>query len=139
MLGGTKTYSLDPRERALVAVDRRMPGKEAVGVFGVSLATLKRWLKRRDETGSAAPEGRPGMRPLIGATVEERRASWRQFEENPEAALEGHRGLWERGRGVRVSAATMSRAIRGLGRTYERRRWEPPSATRRREVLGEGG
>ena len=91
MLGGMKTYSLDLRERALAAVDRGMPRKEAVGVFGVSLATIKRWLKRREQTGSLAPKRRPGMGPLIGATVEERRALWRQLEENREATLEEHR------------------------------------------------
>jgi hypothetical protein len=32
---------------------------------------------------------------------------------------------------VRVSVATMSRAIRRLGWTYKQRRWRPPSATRR--------
>ena len=139
MLGAMKTYSLDLRERVLAAVDRGMPRKEAVGVFGVSLATLKRWLKRREQTGSPAPKRRPGMRPVIGATVEERRGLWRQLEENREATLEEHRELWEERWGVRVSIATMSRAIRRLGWTYKQRRWEPPSATKRREALGETG
>jgi transposase len=44
-----------------------MPRKEATEIFGVSLATLKRWLKRRRETGSAAPKKRPGMTPRVGA------------------------------------------------------------------------
>ena len=79
-----KTYSLDLRERALAAVDRGVPRKEAVGIFGVSLATLKRRLKRREETGSAAPSRRPGMRRRVGADAEERRALRRQLEENPE-------------------------------------------------------
>ena len=93
MVGVIKTYSLDLlRERALAAVDRGMPRKEAVGVLGVSLATIRRWLKRREETGSAAPKRRPGMRRRVGATVEERRALWRQLEENREATLEEHRG-----------------------------------------------
>ena len=140
MLGVMKTYSLDLRERALAAVDRGMPRKEAVGVFGVSLATIKRWLKRREETGSAAPKRRPGMRRRVGATVEGRRALWRQLEENREATLEEHRRLWERERGVRVSVATMSRVIRRLGWTYKQRRWEPPpSATKRQGALGEAG
>ena len=115
MLGGMRTYSLDLRKQALAAVDRGMPRKEAVGVFGVSLATLKHWLKRRHETGSAAPRRRPGMQRRVGATSEERGAFWRQLEENPEATLEHHREMWKRGHGVRVSIATMSRAIRRLG------------------------
>ena len=140
MLGGMKTYSLDLRERALAAVDRGMPRKEAVGVFGTSLATLKRWLKQRQETGSAAPERKPGMKRRVGADAEGRRALWRQLEENPEATLEEHREMWERERhGARVSVSTMSRAIRRLGWTYKQRRWEPPSETTRPEAPGASG
>ena len=87
----------------------------------------------------AAPKRRPGMRRRVGATPEERRALWRQLEENPEATLEEHRVLWEERHGARVSVATMSRAIRRLGRTYGRRRWRPPSETRRPAPLGAGG
>ena len=43
-----KTYSQDFRERMLAAVDRGVDRAEAVRVFEVSLATLKRWLKRRE-------------------------------------------------------------------------------------------
>jgi transposase len=139
MLGGMKTYSLDLRERALAAVDRGVPRQETVGIFGVSLATLKRWLKRREETGSSASSGRPGMRRLVGADAEERRALWCQLEENPEATLEEHRQAWERERGVRVSISTMSRAIRRLGWTYKQRRWEPPNGTSRPEHAGVSG
>ena len=73
------------------------------------------------------------------STVQERRALWAQLEEHPEATLEGHRELWERGRGVRVSVATMSRAIRRLGWTYEQRRWRPPSGTSERGAPGASG
>ena len=134
-----KTYSLDLRERALAAVDRGVPRKETVGIYGVSLATLKRWLKRREETGSSAPSRRPGMRRLVGADAEERRALWCQLEENPEATLEDHRQAWERERGVRVSISTMSRAIRRLGWTYKQRHWEPPNETSRPEHAGVSG
>jgi hypothetical protein len=57
----------------------------------------------------------------------------------PEATLEEHRELWEHERGVRVSVATMSRAIRRLGWTYKQRRWEPPSATRKHGPTGASG
>ncbi len=139
MLVGMKTYSLDLRERALAALDRGMPRREAVGVFGVSLATLKRWLKRRQEAGSAAPKRKPGMRRRVGADAEGCRALWRQLEEHPEATLEEHRGLWEEGHGVRVSVATMSRAIRRLGWTYKQSRWRPPSETKKPEHAGASG
>ena len=35
----------------LSAADRSVPRKETVELFGVSLATIKRWLKRRRENG----------------------------------------------------------------------------------------
>ncbi len=135
-----KTYSQDLRQKMLAAGDHGMPRKEAVATFGVSPATLKRWLRRRRETGSAAPKRRrrPGMRPRIGG-ADERRVLWRQLESHPEATLEEHRQLWERERGVRVSVATMSRAIRRLGWTYKQRRWWPPSGTRRPDPVGAGG
>lgn len=81
------------------------------------------------------------MRPKIGSTAEERRALWRQLQENPGATLEEHRELWERGSSGApvVSVATMSRAIRRLGWTYKKRRWEPPSGTRRPEPAGASG
>jgi len=79
-----------------------------------------------------APRPSPGRTPSICKTAEERRALREQLEASPEASLhEQHREPWERQRGVRVSVATMSRAIRKLGWTYKKqRRWEPPSATR---------
>ena len=130
-------YSEDLRTKALAALDRGMPRKEAVGTFGVSLATLKRWLKRRREGEGISPKPSPGRTPRILATPEERRALWAQLEEDDAATLERHCELWEERRGVRVSLATMSRAIRGkLGWTRKKDRWEPPSGTKRREALG---
>ncbi len=81
----------------------------------------------------------PGRTPSICRTAEERRALWRQLEENREATLERHCQMWERARGVGVSVSTMSRAVRKLGWTYKQRRWEPPSATKRPAVPGASG
>jgi transposase len=122
-------YSKDLRIKALGALDRGMPRKEAASTFGVSLATLKRWLKRRREGEDLAPRPSPGRTPLILATEEQRRALWEQLQENDDATLERHCELWERKRGVAVSVATMSRAVRTLGWTFKKSRWWPPSAT----------
>ncbi len=107
-------YSKDLRLKVLDAVDRGVPRREVVvGVFGVSLATLKRWLKRRKEGEDLGPKPSPGRTPTILATAEEKRALWEQLEANDEATLERHCELWEeKKRGVRVSVTTMSRAIR---------------------------
>jgi putative transposase len=133
-------YSKDLRIKALGALDRGMPRKEAASTFGISLATLKRWLKRRREGEDIAPKPSPGRTPRILATEEQRRALWEQLEENDDATLARHCELWEEKTGVRVSISAMSRAIRGkLGWTYKKRRWVPPSATKKHEVLSESG
>ncbi len=114
-------YSKDLRVRVLDAVDRGTPRREAAGLFGVSLSTIKRWLGRRRDGEDLAPRPSPGRTPSILATNEEKRALWAQLEANDDATLERHCGLWEEGRGVRVSVATMSRAVSKLGWTYKKR------------------
>ena len=54
------------------------------------------------------------------ATSEERRALWRQLEENDAATLARNCELWEEEWGVRVSVSTMSRAVRKLDWTFKK-------------------
>lgn len=129
-------YSKDLRLKVLDAVDRNVPRKEVVALFGVSASTLKRWLGRRWQTGEVAPRPSPGRTPSICNTDEERRALWGQLEESYEASLQRHCEMWEERRGVRVSISTMSRAVRKLGWTFKKSRWWPPSATSKRGALG---
>jgi transposase len=129
-------YSLDLRLKVLAAVDRGIPRKEVVRTLGVSRPTLERYLSLRRQTGEIGPPRTPGRTPF-GATIEERSALWRQLEENDYVTLERHCELWESEQGDRVSVPTMWRAVRKLGWTKKRGRWEPPSETKRTEVLGE--
>ena len=130
-------YSLDLRLKVLDAVDRGIPRREVVRTFGVSMPTIERYIRRRRRTGQLAPKPSPGRTPSILATAEERRALWKQLEENDETTLERHCELWEQERRVKVSVSTMSRAVRKLGWTFKKRVWVPQSETRRSEVLGE--
>jgi transposase len=131
-------YSKDLRIRTLAAVERGIPRREVIETFGISLATLKRWLRIRREGRDLSPRVSTGRKRRILATLEERHVLWKQLEENDEATLERHCELWEEERGIAVSIATMSRAIRHkLGWTFKKRRWVPPNETKRREVLGE--
>jgi transposase len=130
-------YSKDLRLRVLGAVERGLPREEVSELFGVSLSTIKRWVRRRRQGEDLEPKHSGGRKRRILSSVEEKRALWKQLEENEEATLERHCQLWESARGVRVSLATMSRAIRQkLGWTLKKRRWVPPSETKKREVLG---
>jgi predicted component of type VI protein secretion system len=57
--------------KVLSAIDRGMPRKEVVEVFGVSLATIKRWLKRRGEPGDVETGPLPGRPSMKGAALRE--------------------------------------------------------------------
>ena len=129
-------YSKDLRIRAVDAVDRGVPRREVVEAFSISLTTLKRWLRMRREGKDLSPGTSTGRKRRILAALEEKRALWGQLEENDDATLEDHCRMWEEKTGVAVSVATMSRAIREkLGWTYKKRRWVPPSETKKLEVL----
>jgi transposase len=130
-------YSLDLRLKVLDAMDRGIPRREVVETFGISMPTLERYLRRRRQTGDLAPKPSPGRTPAILATSEERQMLWEQLEENNEATLERHCELWEGKGKARVSVSTMSRAVRKLGWTFKKSRWEPRSATNTRGALGE--
>ncbi len=131
-------YSKELRLRAVEAVERGIPRKDVVETFSISLTTLKRWLRKRRDGEDLSPGTSTGRKRRILTTLEEKRALWQQLEENGDATLERHCQLWEAKRGVRVSPSAMSRAIRyKLGWTYKKRRWRPPSETKRKEVLSE--
>ncbi len=133
---GMEIYSKDLRVRAVAAVERGIPRKDVVETFSISLTTLKRWLRRKREGEDLSPRFSTGRKRRILAAVDEKRALWSQLEENDDATLERHCEMWEQKTGVRVSISAMSRAIRGkLGWTYKKRRFRPPSETRRREAL----
>ena len=132
-------YSNDLRLKVLDALDRGLPRKEVARLFGISLSTIKRYLKLREHTGDVTPKPSPGRTLTTGKSVEPRRALWAQLESNDDATLERHCELWEQQQGAKVPISTMSRAIRKLGWTHKKRVWEPPSETKKREVLGEIG
>jgi len=130
-------YSKDLRLRVLAALDRGMPRKEVVRTFGLSIATIGRYIRRRREGMDLAPRPSTGRTPTILANLQQKRALWKQLEKNDTATLERHCEIWQERQGARVSISTMSRAIRKLGWSRKKDRWVPPSETNRREVLSE--
>jgi transposase len=129
-------YSKELRIRAVDAVEWGIPRKDVVQTFSISLTTLKRWLRKKREGEDLSPGTSTGRKRRILTNAEERRALWEQLEANDDATLERHCELWEELRGVRVSPSAMSRAIRHkLGWTYKKRRWRPPSETKRKGEL----
>jgi transposase len=116
-----RAYSQDLRLRVLAAVDRGLPGPAVASTFQVSLATLKRWRKQRREVGHVASQPIPGPPAHKGTALAA--GLLPQLQAHPDATLEQHCQLWEAAHGMRVSPATMSRAIaRQFGWTREKSR-----------------
>jgi transposase len=117
---GMKAYSADLRERVVAAVERGTRRSEVVETFAVSLPTVKRWLKRRRETGALAPKPIPGPPAVKRDALLE--ALPVRLAEQADATLEEHCSWWQEQTGGEVSTATMSRAIAALGWTRKKRR-----------------
>ena len=77
----------------LAAVDAGNPREEVAKTFSVSMPTIKRWLKRRRETGDVEPRPIPGRPPLKGAVLE----GWLPWHlrGNNDLTLEEHREAFE--------------------------------------------
>lgn len=107
-----KPYSKDLRIRVLAAVDYGTPREEVAKTFSVSVPSIKRWLKRRRQTGDVDPRPIPGRSPVKGAALRE----WlpEHLKENPDLTLEEHCEAFEEATNTKVSDATMSRAIARL-------------------------
>jgi transposase len=123
-----KQYSVDLRERLLRAIDAGLAVAEAARLFGVGESTIRRWRRQRLATGDLAPKPRPGRSPRVGP--EQRPALEAQVRAAPDATLAEHCAAWEAAQGVRLSTATMSRALRRLGWPLKKSRSAPPSRTR---------
>jgi transposase len=110
-----KPYSKDLRLRVLSAVDAGTPRERVAKTFSVSMPTIKRWLKRRRETGDVKPKPIPGRPSRKGLILR----SWlpKHLQANDLLlTLEEHREAFEEeefGQGVSTSS-TIGRAIAGL-------------------------
>ena len=107
-----KPYSKDLRLRVLAAVDAGTPREQVAKTFSVSMPTIKRWLKRRRESGHVKPKPIPGRPPRKGVVLR----SWlpKHLEVNDDLTLEEHREAFEEEFGQRVSTSTTGRAIAAL-------------------------
>lgn len=127
MLWCMNAYSKDLRLKVLDAVERGVPRREVSEFLGISLATISRYVKLKASGEDLAPKPSPGRKAKVLTSLSQKRALWRQLEENDTATLEERCEMFESRRGFSVSVATMSRAVRKLGWTFKKDHWEPPS------------
>jgi transposase len=119
-------YSQDLRERVVKAVDEGQSLAEVAARYEVSERTARRYLKRRQERGSLGADVSPGRAREIGK--EQEAALTKQSEQYPDATLEKHCERWEKSKKVKVSPATMCRALQRIGHTRKKRPFVPLNA-----------
>src|SRR5690349_11492229 len=110
-----KAYSDDLRQRIVRAVDQGHRQAEMAAAFQVSLATIKRYLKLRRDTGQVTVKPIPGRPAKQRAALEADLPG--QLAAHRDETLAEHGRLWEATHGQRVSRDTMRRAIAHLGWT----------------------
>ncbi|HEV7216185.1 MAG TPA: helix-turn-helix domain-containing protein [Chloroflexota bacterium] len=110
---------MDLRERVVRAAEAGAPRRVVARTFGVGLATVERYL-RRARAGALAARTSPGRPARIGPDAAA--ALRAQLAAAPDASLAEHVERFAAERGVRVSVATMHRAIARLGWTRKKSR-----------------
>jgi transposase len=106
-----KTYSMDLRERVVLACDERLGTREEIArLFGVSTAWVRRLLQRRRESGSIAARPRGGQKPpkFQGKNLDRLKAL---VAAQPDATLQELRNR----SGVAASIMAVQRALVRLG------------------------
>jgi transposase len=124
--GGMRAYSDDLRQRILHAVDQGHRQAEIAAAFQVSVATIKRYLKLRRDTGQVSIKPIPGRPPKQRAALEAELSG--QLAAHRDVTLAEHCRIFQATHGQQVSRDTMRRAIDRLGWTRKKSRWWPPSA-----------
>lgn len=128
-----RAKSLDLRQRVVAAIHAGHPKSEVAALFGVDRSTINRYL-RREERGTLAPTPLPGRAPRISPAQHDDLVL--QLRLHPTATLAEHCRRWTAVYGVQLSIATMSRAIRRVGWTRKKGRWQPVNATSRSGLPG---
>jgi transposase len=118
----------DLRRKIVEAADRRRMSKsEAARAFGVSLSSVKRYVKAACQGRSLTPGKAPGKKPKLDEKA--RRLLEANMQERPFAKLEHRQEYLREVAGVSVSESTLSRVIRHVGFGRKKGRWVRVSAT----------
>ncbi len=113
-----KAYSLDLREKIVESVKKGVPKSETARRFGVDRATVKRYCKQLDERGTLEPRKAPGKTPKLDEKA--RRILVEDLEQRPWATHSRRAEFLFAVLGVRVSEATVCRAVRRLSRSRKK-------------------
>jgi transposase len=127
-------YSEDLREKIVAAVGRGTSKIQAARTFGVSLSSVKRFVKKADHGESLAPKKSPGSAPKLDEKATKLLEA--DLGQRPFATLKEHRDYIHALTGLSVSRSTVCRAIARIGSSRKKGDDPQRSATSSEEPLG---
>jgi transposase len=112
-------YSEDLKKKIVEAVERRaMKKSEVARLFGVSLSSVKRYVRKFRQGSSLSPGKAPGKCPNVDGRA--RRLLEADLKERPFAKLHQRCEYLEALAGLRVSRSTLCRALKRMGFTRKK-------------------
>jgi transposase len=118
-----KAYSIDLRTKIVQSVRRGVSKSETARRFGVNRSTVGRYLNRSDENGSLAPKKALGSHPKLDVIAIRLLAE--DIEARPWATHNQRSEFLYTVGGIRVSEATICRAVKRLGHSRKKGQREP--------------
>ena len=113
-----KAYSTDLRRKIVESVKQGVSKSQTARRFGVDRATVKRYCKRFDERGTLEPGKAPGKAPKLDEKA--RKLLWGDLRDRPWATHSQRAEFLLAAAGVRVSEATVCRAIKRLSHSRKK-------------------
>jgi len=128
-------YSEDLRKKIVEAVERSgMKKSEVARLLGVSLSSVKRYLRKFRQGRSLSPRKAPGKRPKVDERA--RRLLEADLKKRPFAKLQQRCDYLEALTALRVSRSTLCRTLKRMGFTRKKGQWVLVSETNGRGSLG---
>jgi transposase len=116
-----KPYSVDLRIRLVQAVEGGMSKSATARLFGVSLSSVKRYLRLAQRGKSLTPRKGGGRPPKIDRTAE--KLLEEDVKERPAATVLERRRFLEHTTGKALSASTVKRLLKRLGLSRKNGLW----------------
>ncbi len=121
-------YSEDLRKKIVEAIERRgMKKGEVACLFGVSLSSVKRYMRKFRQGRPLSPGKAPGKRTKVDERA--KRLLKTDLKERPFAKLHHRCEYLEAVAGLNVSRSTVCRALKRMGFTRKKGQWVPVSET----------
>ena len=124
-------FSVDLRERVVLAVERGMRINEAAKFFNISIKTIYRWLSLQKQMNNLQPKF--GYQKGHSHKIK----NWDEFkkfaDQHRHSTIGEMASAWQEQYQFYVSKSTINRALKKINYTSKKKRFNIPKRTKRKE------